>query len=191
MSDTVPTPLATFPVRTPSQLRTALATRNLSQLRLAALTGCDPRTVRRWVDTRPATGDRQLPRHIQALIHVTLTIYDQDHAIASAPNDAPDAPASCDPASLPPLIQSQTKTLPTPNTSTSDRYIGRRKSPPLRGGDYFRHTAFVVSDVSDAFPISFRYFSDAISDAKKAVSDTFRYFFRCFPMFSDVFRCQK
>ena len=110
-------PLATFPVRTPSQLRTALATRNLSQLRLAALTGCDPRTVRRWVDTRPATGDRQLPRPIQALIHVTLTIYDQDHAIASAlngtsettdapaPNDAPDAadaPASCDPASLPP-----------------------------------------------------------------------------------------
>ena len=116
-------PLATFPVRTPSQLRTALATRNLSQLRLAALTGCDPRTVRRWVDTRPATGDRQLPRPIQALIHVTLTIYDQDHAIAPAPNerseepvapapsdapdapdapDAADAPASCDPASLSP-----------------------------------------------------------------------------------------
>lgn len=97
-------PLATFPVRTPSELRTALATRNLSQLRLAALTGCDPRTVRRWVDTRPATADRQLPRPIQALIHVTLTIYDQDHAIAPAPNertDPTDAPNAATPAAPP------------------------------------------------------------------------------------------
>lgn len=99
-------PLATFPIRTGRELRAALESRGISQLRLAALTGCDPRTVRRWVDTRPATGDRQLPRPIQALIHVTLTIYDQDHAIASAPNgtsettDAPDAPAPCDPASF-------------------------------------------------------------------------------------------
>ena len=114
MRDTVPTPLATFPVRTGRDLRAALESRGISQLRLAALTGCDPRTVRRWVDTRPATADRQLPRPIQALIHITLTIYDQDHAIgpiasapndttdAPAPNDAPDPAASCDPASLPP-----------------------------------------------------------------------------------------
>ena len=120
MRDTVPTPLATFPVRTGRDLRAALESRGISQLRLAALTGCDPRTVRRWVDTRPATGDRQLPRPIQALIHITLTIYDQDHAIAPiapAPNEEPVAPApngtsdtpdpttpaaSCDPASLPP-----------------------------------------------------------------------------------------
>lgn len=102
MSDTVRTPLATFPVRTGLELRAALESRGISQLRLAALTGCDPRTVRRWVDTRPATGDRQLPRPIQALIHVTLTIYDQDYAIAPAPNDAPAPAASPVPASLPP-----------------------------------------------------------------------------------------
>ena len=114
MRDTVPTPLATFPVRTGRDLRAALESRGISQLRLAALTGCDPRTVRRWVDTRPATGDRQLPRPIQALIHITLTIYDQDRAIGpiapapsdpSEPTDAPDPTtpaASCDPASLPP-----------------------------------------------------------------------------------------
>lgn len=97
-------PLATFPVRTGRELRAALESRGISQLRLAALTGCDPRTVRRWVDTRPATADRQLPRPIQALIHITLTIYDQDHAIAPAPNgttDAPDPAASPLPASLP------------------------------------------------------------------------------------------
>lgn len=80
MSDTVPAPLVSFTVRTPCELRTALAARNLSQLRLAALTGCDPRTVRRWVDTRPLTKDRQLPRPIQALLHVTLITYDRDHA---------------------------------------------------------------------------------------------------------------
>lgn len=113
-------PLATFPVRTGRELRAALESRGISQLRLAALTGCDPRTVRRWVDTRPATADRQLPRPIQALIHITLTIYDQDHAIASAPSERSEEPvapapsertepsdtsepaASCDPASLPP-----------------------------------------------------------------------------------------
>ena len=75
--NTVPTPLVSFPVRTPRELRTALAARNLSQLRLAALTGCDPRTVRRWVDTRPANAGGQLPRPIQALIAVTLLEWDK------------------------------------------------------------------------------------------------------------------
>jgi hypothetical protein len=102
--DTVPTPLVSFPVRTPRELRTALANRNLSQLRLAALTGCDPRTVRRWVDTRAPFGDRQLPRPIQALIHISLSLYDKDHATAPTVPDAPGAQSSGsdDPASFPP-----------------------------------------------------------------------------------------
>jgi hypothetical protein len=95
--DTVPTPLVSFPVRTPRELRAALANRNLSQLRLAALTGCDPRTVRRWVDTRAPFGDRQLPRPIQALIAVTLLEWDKleksnGQASQSGPQQAGDEP---------------------------------------------------------------------------------------------------
>jgi len=105
--NTVPALLVSFPVRTPRELRTALAARNLSQLRLAALTGCDPRTVRRWVDTRPLTKDRHLPRPIQALIHVTLAMYDQDHATDPTLPDLPDKPGeqssgSNEPAACPP-----------------------------------------------------------------------------------------
>ena len=110
--NTVPAPLVSFPVRTPRELRTALATRNLSQLRLAALTGCDPRTVRRWVDTRAPFGDRQLPRPIQALIHISLSLYDKDHATEPTLPDLPDLPdkpgaqssGSNDPAACPPPV---------------------------------------------------------------------------------------
>ena len=94
MTDTVPTPLVSFPVRTPRELRTALAARNLSQLRLAALTGCDPRTVRRWVDTRAPFGDRQLPRPIQAIIHISLSLYDKAHATDPTLPDLPDKPGA-------------------------------------------------------------------------------------------------
>jgi hypothetical protein len=102
--DTVPTPLVSFPVRTPRELRAALANRNLSQLRLAALTGCDPRTVRRWVDTRAPFGDRQLARPIQALIHISLSLYDQDHATDPIQPDQPgeQSSGSNDPAACPP-----------------------------------------------------------------------------------------
>jgi hypothetical protein len=105
--DTVPTPLVSFPVRTPRELRAALANRNLSQLRLAALTGCDPRTVRRWVDTRAPFGDRQLARPIQALIHISLSLYDQDHpTVPDAPgaqSSGLDDPAACPPPPVPSL----------------------------------------------------------------------------------------
>jgi transcriptional regulator with XRE-family HTH domain len=76
--------------RTPSQLRVALAGRNISQQRLARLAGVNPRTVRRWCDDRQGD-DRQLALATVALVGLVLTQHDaQDPAASSPPAVAPD-----------------------------------------------------------------------------------------------------
>ena len=66
--------LPDFP-RTPSQIRAALESRQLSQQSLARMIGVAPRTVRRWCDTR-AGEDRPLPSGAIAMIGLALIRYD-------------------------------------------------------------------------------------------------------------------
>jgi len=62
---------------TPAWLRAALESRGLSQQALARLTGCDPRTIRRWCDPRRTAPLRPAP---VALIRAALTRHDSEAA---------------------------------------------------------------------------------------------------------------
>ena len=63
---------------TPREIRAALEYRQLSQQALARLAGVDPRTARRWCDTRPGD-DRRLTPGAIALIHIALQKHDQEN----------------------------------------------------------------------------------------------------------------
>jgi hypothetical protein len=82
--------------RTPSQLRVALACRNISQQQLARLAGVNPRTVRRWCDARQGD-DRPLALATVALVGLVLTQHDtQAPAPPSPPAAAPDTTTAPD-----------------------------------------------------------------------------------------------
>jgi hypothetical protein len=81
---------------TPREIRAALEYRQLSQQALARLAGVDPRTARRWCDTRPGD-DRRLTPGAIALICIALQKHDQENPAQPAsnrhlPNTACDAP---------------------------------------------------------------------------------------------------
>lgn len=65
---------------TPAWLRAALESRGLTQQALARLTGCDPRTIRRWCDPRRAAPLRPAP---VALIRSALTRHDSELALTA------------------------------------------------------------------------------------------------------------
>ena len=82
--------------KTPREIRAGLAARNLSQQALARLVGANPRTVRRWSDTRLGD-DRQLAPGSIAMIGLALDQFD-----ASQKSSGSEGPAACPP----PVVQS-------------------------------------------------------------------------------------
>lgn len=106
---------------TAAGLRAALESRGLTQQALARLTGCDPRTIRRWCDPRRTAPLRPAP---VALIRAALTQHDSESATTATRRtratrahppaspvppvpaaDPPDEPAAAsnDPASFSPF----------------------------------------------------------------------------------------
>lgn len=89
------TSTSALPILFPLDLREALAVRGITQQGFARLTGCNPRTIRRWCDER-----RSSPFDIFTSTFITVAL---DKFDASVTATASDDPAACpDPASSSP-----------------------------------------------------------------------------------------
>lgn len=84
------TSTSALPVRTPLDLRAALAVRGITQQGFARLTGRNPRTIRRWCDER-----RLAPFDIFTATFITVALDKFDASVtATASNDPAACPAS-------------------------------------------------------------------------------------------------